>query len=744
MPAQKWSQGTWWWFPHPRFRTLRTFAKYCPLIAAVLAPLSTLLDIPALAEPWFARNGIPVHDFRASVVLSAVGLALNVLANLLLVLRFSSSKEKRWRHATTWSTLCWLSTFIIEIINVTLFGPHVHRGPDYESTEGFCALTIGYGDLVPTTAWAKILVFPFFVLTISQLANEVLIIFGFIQDRAEQRRNEWRKRYEAAMHAEANTVRPRATLIQEMALIQAINKREEMMSQLYDLIWSALALIVFWVSGAAIFQAIEGWSYGNAVYAVVILTTTIGFGDFVPTAPVGRVVWIPYTLMAVPIVTSFAAQTIAGLMSTFFRPACTKIVFEGTGRDSSDAFKPHSDFVIRAHESYQDMRKRLVSETDVAPAKDEDKATSTKGNGNAENVGQAKKKDEGLEDEETRACGGAGVKEKRNEGEKEGVGANPPITRSGKVPDLTRADDVNPYQDDGGASTRSPHLHRPIHLTSHLYPHSNSVHRQVGRLIGEENEEEELFPVFKKELEFTTEEQKVQSEYQAVERIVKARADEEFHFRELRDGGRGGGKGTSDKSCEETGVVGNSGKTRPKSKAGDPEWDEEETERGEEYAEDEDVRELELHLLRRFVELTVRLEAEARQMLLDSMDKGVARTLLLADRNVQIQDVRAVRGDNANILAIWRGDTVPGARDSVPICEHGFKNGTGPESLLPHDEKERHERKPPPLPDRSDGMLPKVQRYRNTFAEILVLGAILQKLEVVKIGRERDEKWSRA
>ncbi|GFZ44870.1 hypothetical protein JCM24511_02596 [Saitozyma sp. JCM 24511] len=474
--------------------------------------------------------------------------------------------------------------------------------------------------------------------------------------------------------------------------------------------------------------------------------------------------------MAVPIVTSFAAQTIAGLvsvsqshkpieqvlpaqstslgegladgrqkMSTFFRPACTKVVFEGTGRDSSDAFKPHSDFVIRAHESYQDMRKRLVSVTDDAPAKDEDKTTSTKGKGNAEKVGQAKRKDEGLEDEETRTCGGAGVKEKRNQGEKEGVGANPPTTRSGKVPDLTRADDVNPYQDNGGASTRSPHPHRPNHLTSHLYPHSNSVHRQVGRLIRKENEEEELFSEFKKELEFTTEEQKVQSEYQAVERIVKARADEEFHFREIRDGGRGGEKGTSDKSYEETGVVGNSGRTGPKSKAGDPEWDEEETERGEEYAEDEDVRKLELHLLRRLVELTVRLEAEARQMLLDSMDKGVARTLLLADRNLQIRDVRAVRGDNGNILAIWRGDRVHGAHDSVPICEHGFKNGTGPESLLPHDEKERNERKPPPAPDRSDGMVPKVQRYRNTFAEILVLGAIIQKLE----GEEliRFERW---
>lgn len=34
------------------------------------------------------------------------------------------------------------------------------------------------------------------------------------------------------------------------------------MSQLYDLMWSAMALIVFWVVGAAMFSQIEGWSYG--------------------------------------------------------------------------------------------------------------------------------------------------------------------------------------------------------------------------------------------------------------------------------------------------------------------------------------------------------------------------------------------------------------------------------------------------------------------------------------------------
>lgn len=52
----------------------------------------------------------------------------------------------------------------------------------------------------------------------------------------------------------------------------------------------------------------------NAVYAVMILSLTIGFGDFTPETDAGRVVFIVYALMAVPIVTSFAVQTITGLV----------------------------------------------------------------------------------------------------------------------------------------------------------------------------------------------------------------------------------------------------------------------------------------------------------------------------------------------------------------------------------------------------------------------------------------------
>ncbi|GFZ48419.1 hypothetical protein JCM24511_06167 [Saitozyma sp. JCM 24511] len=697
------------WLTHGRLRTLRIFAKYCPLIAAVLAPLSTLLDIPALTEPWFTLNGVPVRDFRASLVLSAVGLALNILANALLVIRFSSSKEKRWRRATLWSTLCWLGALIVEIINIAMFGPHRHRTPDYQPTEGFwcavvslmdagvicialvlhfaldfsfgtiddddetelrlqgrkfmlsvtffllvigfqafaysrlegwlfsdaiyfsiqCALTIGYGDLVPTNTWGKILVFPFFILTISQLANEVLIIFGFIKDRADQRRDQWRKRYEAEMHAEANAVRPNASVLQEMALIQEINKREEMKSQLYDLIWSALALFVFWVSGAAIFHAIEDWSYGNATYAVVILTTTIGFGDFVPTAPIGRVVWIPYTLMAVPIITSFAGQTIAGVMSNFFRPAWSEDAIERT---------------------------RM-------------------------------------------ACRALRVQDKPDDAAKAGA---IPACRTLSI------DNANPYPHNRGASTHPPLQHRPDYFAFHPKPHSSSVEPQVTRIALKDAAEEQSSPEGREDHTVTAQKRKVQSDHHTVELIVKAKVDEDdpSQLGTRGDAGMGGpdgvpgrGEGTCHMVHEENVGLGTSRSKGPTSPKEAQECDDQQTGEAIKDAAEEGVRELEARLLRKLVELMVRLETEARQMLLDSMEKGLVRTLLLADRNVQIRDVRALRSDDADVLAIWSGNTEQSQ-----------------------------------LTDRTDGVLQQAWKYRNTFAEILVVGGLLEDLQGEQLG----------
>jgi potassium channel subfamily K len=165
-------------------------------------------------------------------------------------------------------------------------------------------------------------------------------------------------------------------------------------------------------------------------------------------------------------------------------------------RDTPEAFRPHSDYIIRAHEAYQDIRRRL--------------------------------------DEQRRTRGAAGVHEKRDDGER-GVSVIPPGSRSLPV------DNVN------------------------LSPHN------CGPTNGEK------------------------------------------------------------------GGMGSLRRKTPHENTETQECNDQQTDGGKEDAEEEVVRELESHLLRKLVDLMVRLETEARQMLLDSMGNGLVRTLFLADRNGELQ-----------------------------------------------------------------------------------------------------------
>lgn len=126
----------------------------------------------------------------------------------------------------------------------------------------------------------RVLCFPYAVTAIALLAVQVGVIINFIGDRAESRKARWRAKFEQRYQhkIEESEQRQNSTenggpqngqpiaLVQEIARLQEMQKKEEMASRMFDLATSIASLIVFWMVGAVIFMSTEGWEFGSSIY----------------------------------------------------------------------------------------------------------------------------------------------------------------------------------------------------------------------------------------------------------------------------------------------------------------------------------------------------------------------------------------------------------------------------------------------------------------------------------------------
>ena len=171
-----------------------------------------------------------------------------------------------------------------------------------------------------------------------------------------------------ALHTEVERVRKEA-------------QREADANQLAELVYSACALVLFWLFGALIYHYMEGWTYGDSLYFNYVFFLTIGFGDLSPATQVGKVVFIIWSMLAVPIMTNFVVSTIQSLVthgSRILALATTQKKMEKKEIEK-EYFQPHSSYLeeaIRRLQGDSDKDDSSPRESDVEAQVDADSRDS--------------------------------------------------------------------------------------------------------------------------------------------------------------------------------------------------------------------------------------------------------------------------------------------------------------------------------------------------------------------------------
>ncbi|KAG0364975.1 hypothetical protein BGX24_004328, partial [Mortierella sp. AD032] len=112
---------------------------------------------------------------------------------------------------------------------------------------------------------------------------------------------------------------PMANLKKQRDADKKLAYKESMQEYRRRLRFSFAIFMCFWLLGAAIYQALEPWTYGQAMYFSFIAFSSIGYGDLVPLSLAGRAIFLAYCLIGVVTLTSLASLISEVLSKTLRR-----------------------------------------------------------------------------------------------------------------------------------------------------------------------------------------------------------------------------------------------------------------------------------------------------------------------------------------------------------------------------------------------------------------------------------------
>lgn len=273
-------------------------ATGCLLIAVLMSNHRIHNSLLVASEGfWLAVFTIIIYALCYTVlIVNVVGYKMNKYRA-----RFNLDKKQRLLMSHTIAFSVWQAVGTVVMVNLI---PDMGFGPSlYYCTVSM--LTIGLGDIVPLTAGAKVFALFFSLvgvlimgLIISVLRQVILSSAGpsLFWHHIERQRLELLQKYADDPDLETSTPEAFATMRSIRAKVSHSQARA-------SLAFTILIFILFWLIGAAVFSAVEKWSYFNAMYFCFLCLLTIGYGDFHPLHPLGMVFFVVWAIAAVPLMT---------------------------------------------------------------------------------------------------------------------------------------------------------------------------------------------------------------------------------------------------------------------------------------------------------------------------------------------------------------------------------------------------------------------------------------------------------
>lgn len=266
---------------------------------------------------WFSVFTVVIYMLCSGTMsLNIIGFWLGKYPPMLNLNR----KEK----ALMWYTVC-LSIWLVVGACVT---KNLLSEVEYGSALYYCVvsvLTIGLGDITPSTSGAKAFILVFSLVGVILMGLVVAMIRQVLHNTNNpvvlwHRMERERQKCLDLIHRD----KVRLKLGDGFKVMRNIEHKSKLEQELVSLFTSILMFLSFWLIGALVFHFVEGWSYFDAVYFCLLCLITIGYGDFSPNRSLGRVFFVVWAISAVPLMTIL----ISNMGDTIFATRSVRELFD--------------------------------------------------------------------------------------------------------------------------------------------------------------------------------------------------------------------------------------------------------------------------------------------------------------------------------------------------------------------------------------------------------------------------------